>query len=133
MMEYDSRELSGLEAAEDRLQAVVAANDADGLALLLHDDLLATAPDGSFATKHEDVAGYASGRFRVSAYRQLRRRSLLSSGTGVTAVRAHIQGSTGEEDFEVVMDYTRTWVHEQGRWQILAAHLSLVPAADPAR
>jgi Domain of unknown function (DUF4440) len=133
MTEYDSRDLSGLETAEDRLQAVVAANDADGLALLLHDDLLATAHDGSFATKQEDVAGYASGRFRVTSYRQLRRRSLLRSGTGVTAVRAHIQGGAGEEDFEVVMDYTRTWVHEQGRWQVLAAHLSLVPATDPDR
>jgi hypothetical protein len=125
--------MAGLETAEDRLQTVVAANDADGLALLLHDDLLATAPDGSFATKQEDVAGYASGQFRVTAYRQLRRRSLLSSGTGVTAVRAYIQGRAGEEDFEVVMDYTRTWVHEQNRWQVLAAHLSLAPTAELAR
>lgn len=107
MTEYDSPDLAGLEAAEDRLQAVVAANDADGLALSLHDDLLATAHDGSFATKDEDVAGYASGGFRVTSYRQLRRGSLLRTGTGVTAVRAHIQGSSGDGEFEVIMDYTR--------------------------
>ena len=132
MTVHDSPDLAGLEAAEDRLQAAVAGNDADGLALSLHDDLLATAPDASFATKAEDVAGYASGAFRVTSYRQLRRRSLVRSGTGVTAVRAHIQDSAGDDEFEVVMDYTRTWVYDDGRWQVLAAHLSLAPAPETA-
>ena len=58
MKVLDTPDLAGLEAAEGRLQAAVAGNNADGLALSLHDDLLATAPDGAFATKAEDVAGY---------------------------------------------------------------------------
>jgi hypothetical protein len=120
-------DIAGLEAAEDRLQEAVRANDASTLALLLHDELIATAPDGSFATKDEDVSGYASGAFRVSSYEQLRRRSLLRDGTGVTAVRARVCGQMTAEAFDVIMDYTRTWVHEDGRWQILAAHLSRVP------
>jgi hypothetical protein len=123
--------LSGLAAAEDQLQAAIATNDAVMLATLLHDDLLATAPDGSFATKDEDVAGYASGTFRVSDYRELRRRVLVHQATGVTAVRAHVRGRNGDRDFDVVMDYTRTWVHDRGRWQILAAHLSLAPNSEP--
>src|SRR5438309_9281211 len=102
-------DFAGLEIAEEQLQRAVAANDVTGLELLLHDELLATAPDGSFATKQQDVAGYASGAFRVSSYQQLRRRSLLHHGTGVTAVRAHIRGRMTDQDFEVVMDYTRTW------------------------
>src|SRR3954447_14443956 len=102
----DTVDLSGLDAAENRLQATVAANDAEGLALLLHDHLLATAPDGSFATKDQDVAGYASGAFRVSSYTELRRRSLLHNETGITAVRAHIGGRMNDQDFDVVMDYT---------------------------
>lgn len=121
-----SLDLPGLDAAEDRLQAVVAANDADGLAQMLHDHLLATAPDGTFATKADDVAGYASGAFRVSSYAEQRRRSLFHDGTGVTAVRAHIRGRMNDQNFDVVMDYTRTWVHDDGRWQVLAAHLSPV-------
>lgn len=124
----DSLDEAGLDSAEDRLQTAVAANDADSLARLLHDRLLATAPDGSFASKHEDVAGYASGSFTVSSYTELRRRSLLQDRTGVTAVRAHVRGRSGASTFDVVMDYTRTWVHEDGRWQVLAAHLSPVAA-----
>jgi hypothetical protein len=122
----DSPDRQGLEAAEDRLQVVVAANDAAGLAMLLHDDLLATGPDGSLSTKDDDVAGYADGSFRVTSYRQMRRKVILVRGTGVTAVRANISGRASDRQFDVVMDYTRTWVHEGGRWQILAAHLSTV-------
>ena len=120
----ESFDRAGLDAAEDRLQAVVAAGDAVGLALALHDDLLATAPDGAVVTKAEDVEGYASGAFRVASYRQLRRHTLLRGGTAVTLVRAHVTGRAGDQDFDVVMDYTRAWVHEDGRWQVLAAHLS---------
>ena len=123
-MTTDVLDLAGLDAAEDRLQATVAANDAVGLAELLHEHLLATAPDGSFATKQEDVAGYASGSFRVFSYTEVRRRTLLCKETGVTAVRAHIRGRMTDQSFDVVMDYTRTWVHDDGRWQVLAAHLS---------
>ena len=122
----DSLDVAGLDSAEDRLQSAVASNDAQTLAEVLHDRLLATAPDGSFAGKPEDIAGYASGSFQVSSYTQLRRRSLLQDRVGVTAVRAHIRGRSGTQTFDVVMDYTRTWVHEDGRWQVLAAHLSPV-------
>lgn len=126
----DTPDLAGLETAEDRLQAVVAAGDADGLALLLHDDLLATSHLGTFVSKEDDLAGYRSGAFQVSSYTELRRRTLFDGGTGVTAVRAAITGSMQGEPFDVVMDYTRTWVHTDGRWQVLAAHLSPAPI-DP--
>jgi len=130
MRREHTADLAGLEVAEDELQAAVSANDAEALEMLLHDELLATAPDGSFATKPQDIAGYASGAFRVVSYEQLRRRSLLHAGTGITAVRAHIRGRIGEDDFDVVMDYTRTWIHDGGRWQVLAAHLSPVANAE---
>ena len=123
----DDQDLRGLEQAENQLQAAVAANDPMALAAVLHDDLLATGPDGRFVSKQEDIAGYASGNFRVFSYEQIRRRVVASGGTGVTAVRAHIRGQINDDPFDVVMDYTRTWVYVDGRWQVLAAHLSPVP------
>jgi hypothetical protein len=125
-MTSDTVDIAGLDAAEDRLQRVVAANNATGLALALHDRLLATAPDGRLTTKEEDIAGYASNSFSVHAYEQVRRRTIIHKSTGVTAVRAHIRGRMNGDDFDVMMDYTRTWVHDDGRWQVLAAHLSPV-------
>jgi ketosteroid isomerase-like protein len=125
----DEQDLRALERAEDQLQAAVAANDPMSLAAVLHDDLLATGPDGLLVSKQEDIAGYLSGDFRVARYEQIRRRVIACGGTGVTAVRAHIRGQMKDGPFDVVMDYTRTWVFDEGRWQVLAAHLSLVPEA----
>jgi hypothetical protein len=122
----DQPDIHGLDASEDELQAAVAANDPVGLSRRLHDDLLATGPDGALVTKQQDVAGYESGAFRVISYEQLRRRVLLRAATGVTAVRAQIRGRMQDEPFDVIMDYTRTWIYEDGRWQVFAAHLSQV-------
>ena len=52
----DSLSLAGLGLAEDRIQHAVRTNDAAALALILHDDLLATGPDGRIVGKKEDVA-----------------------------------------------------------------------------
>ncbi|MCM3921027.1 nuclear transport factor 2 family protein [Frankia sp. AiPs1] len=120
-------DLAGLGRAEDLLQSVVTANDAVGLAEVLHDDLVAHGYDGLLHGKAEDVAGYASGDFAVLSYLELRRQSLLHGGTGVTFVRAAITARSSGENVSVVMDYTRTWVHDDGRWQVIAAHLSLAP------
>ncbi len=123
-----SADLAGLGRAEDLLQAVVAANDAVGLAGVLHDDLVARGHDGLLHGKAEDVAGYASGAFAVISYAELRRHCLLHEATGITFVRAAISARSSGEEVSVVMDYTRTWVHDDGRWQIIAAHLS--PVSD---
>ena len=121
----DTRDRPGLEAAEDRLQDAVRSNSADQLAAVLHDELVAVAPDGRLVGKQEDVAGYASGAFRVERYEQLERQVAVVGSTGVTFVVADVTGWSAGTHFGVVMRYTRTWVHE-GTWRVLAAHLSLL-------
>ncbi|MCK9874616.1 nuclear transport factor 2 family protein [Frankia sp. Ag45/Mut15] len=122
-----SADLAGLGRAEDQFQSVVAANDSAGLADVLHDDLVARGHDGLLHGRAEDVAGYASGAFAVTSYVELRRHCLLHGATGVTFVRAAITARISGEPVSVVMDYTRTWVHDSGRWQIIAAHLCPAP------
>ncbi len=124
----ESTDVVGLEAADDRLQRAIAANDAAGLALALHDDLIARGPDGALVGKAEDVAGYASGAFRVISMERLDRRSLLHDGTGMTFVSAQLQGVRSGERFEALVHYTRTWVHDDGRWQVIGAQVSATPA-----
>jgi ketosteroid isomerase-like protein len=122
----DSLSLAGLGLAEDRIQRAVRTNDASALALMLHDDLLATGPDGRIVGKEEDVAGYESGAFRVTSFEELDRRILVVGTTGVTLILAHITGQHAGEAFDVRMRYTRTWAHE-GTWRVAAAHLSEAP------
>jgi ketosteroid isomerase-like protein len=122
----DSLSLAGLALAEDRIQHAVRTNDAAALALLLHDDLLATGPDGRIVGKQEDVTGYESGAFRVTSFEELDRRVLLVGATGVTLILAHITGQHSAAAFDVRMRYTRTWAHD-GVWRVVAAHLSEEP------
>ena len=117
---------AGLAAAEDRIQHAVRSNDATELALLLHDDLVATGPDGRIVGKQEDLAGYESGAFRITSFAELDRRVLVVGTTGVTLILAYITGHNAGAAFEVRMRYTRTWVHD-GVWRVVAAHLSEAP------
>src|SRR5215213_9152901 len=114
----------GLHEAEDRLQAAVRANDATALGLVLHDDLVARAPDGELVGKPEDLAAYAAGTSRVESYQELSRSVVVRFGTGVTLVRARVVGVYAGEPLDVVLDYARTWVHEDGRWQVLGAQIA---------
>ena len=125
---HESADVAGLEAADDRLQGAITANDATALALALHDDLVARGPDGALVGKAEDVAGYASGAFRVTSLERLDRRTLLHGGTGITFVGARLQGVSSGEAFDALVHYTRTWVHADGRWQVIAAQVTATPA-----
>lgn len=122
VMEH-SPDLAGLGTAEDQLQQAVRSCDAAGLSSLLHDELVAVAPDGRLVGKQEDVGGYASGAFAVDTFEQLERRALVVGGTGVTFVVAKVRGRLAQTQFDVTMRYTRTWTYA-GRWQVLAAHLT---------
>jgi ketosteroid isomerase-like protein len=133
-MTPDTVDEAGLGRAEDRLQDAVRAADVAGLDALLHDDLLATGPDGRVVTKQEDVAGYAAGTFRVDAFEELERRTRVFGTTGVTLVLARVTGRSGATPFDVRMRYTRTWAHDGGRWRVVAAHLNdhePEPSAEP--
>ena len=118
-----SPDLVGLETAEGQLQQAVRSNDVAALSELLHDELLAVAPDGRLVGKEQDIAGYASGGFAVDAFGQLERRALVVGATGVTFIVARVKGRQGQTAFDVTMRYTRTWSYA-GRWQVVAAHLT---------
>jgi ketosteroid isomerase-like protein len=125
----DSPNAVGLGLAEDRIQHAVRTNDAAALAEILHDDLLATGPDGEIVGKAQDVAGYESGAFRVTSFEELDRHVLAVGTTGVTVILAHITGQLAGAAFDVRMRYTRTWAHD-GTWRVVAAHLSEAPVNE---
>ncbi|WP_261574551.1 nuclear transport factor 2 family protein [Frankia gtarii] len=129
-------DLAGLGRAEDLLQSVVAANDAVGLAGVLHDDLVARGHDGLLHGKAEDVAGYASGAFAVTSYAEPRRHCLLHGATGVTFVRAaitaRINSVLAEVDAAAVragisrVEYLRRTLAAEAEWASRGAHTPLV-------
>ncbi|NUS10655.1 MAG: nuclear transport factor 2 family protein [Streptomyces sp.] len=126
---------AGLEAAlreaEQRLQAAVRSGDADALDRLLDDRVVYTGPDGLAVTKEEDLEAHRSGALSVETFDQEDLRVTVAGTTGVTRVLATLKGSAAGRPFAARLVYTRTWVHAEGTWRVLAAHAGAAVDAQP--
>lgn len=119
-----------LREAERRLQAAVRSGDVGALRLLLDDRVVYTGPDGGTVTKEEDLQAHRSRAVAVDVLDEQALDVTVVGATGVTRVLAALEGTAGGRPFKARLRYTRTWVHADGAWRVLAAHASAVP--DPA-
>ncbi|MBY8881661.1 nuclear transport factor 2 family protein [Actinacidiphila acidipaludis] len=119
---------AGLRKAELRLQAAARAGDVEALRLLLDDRVVYTGPDGSTVTKDEDLPAHRSRAMTVEVFDQQELHVTVVDGTGITHVLAALAGTAGGQPFAARLRYTRTWVHTEGTWRVLAAHASALPA-----
>lgn len=118
---------AALHDAEQRLQAAVRTGDVEALDLLLDDRVVYTGPDGSSVTKQQDLAAHRSRALAVEVLEQQDLQVTVVGATGVTRVLAALRGTAGGSPFAARLRYTRTWVHADGAWRVLAAHASAVP------
>jgi ketosteroid isomerase-like protein len=125
-MSDQERERS-LREAERALQAAQRASNVDELDRLLHPALLAVGPDGQLVDKAGDLAAHRSGVFAISELEEDELRVIVVGDTAVTFVVLRIRGTIAAAEFAGTMRYTRTWVHEQEGWRVVAAHIA--PAA----
>lgn len=118
---------AALREAEQRLQAAVRSGDAEALDGLLDDRVVYTGPDGSTSTKEQDLHAHRSRALAVEVFDQQDLHVTVVGSTGITRVLAGIEGTAGGQPFTARLRYTRTWVHADGTWRVLAAHASAVP------
>jgi Domain of unknown function (DUF4440) len=110
-----------LRAAERRLQAAQLASDVPALTALLDDALLFTGPDGHLYSKNDDLEAHRSGHQVLRRVEELDLRTRIVGTTGVTWFLGILEGSIGGRPFTARMRYTRTWVHDETGWRIVAA------------
>ncbi len=116
-----------LHEAEQRLQAAVRSGDVETLDLLLDDRVVYTGPDGRSLTKADDLQAHRSRILAVEAFDQQDLHVTVVGSTGITHVLAVLQGTAEGRPFTARLRYTRTWVHADDTWRVLAAHASAVP------
>jgi len=120
----------GLLCAERQLQAAQRAGDVVALDRLLDDRMIAIGPDGARYTKDDDLAGHRSGSSVVSELIEEHLELLVAGATGVTFFTGTVGGTFGGRPMSARLRYTRTWIHNgQTGWQILAAHITVLPPA----
>jgi ketosteroid isomerase-like protein len=114
----------GLRDAERELQSAMLAGDVAALDRLLDDRVLATGPDGRRLTKGEDLEIHRSRALVIDSLAEEELSVVVEGDTGVTLVLLSLTGANQRQPFAGRMRYTRTWTHADGRWRVLAAHIS---------
>lgn len=119
---------SEIAVLEAELRAAQLNADVAALDRLISDDLLFTGPDGTLATKADDLAAYRDGVMRVSAHEpeELRVRR-VGRDVAVVALRTRMAGSYASAPFSGIARYTRVWAREGGQWRIVGGQVSVVP------
>jgi hypothetical protein len=115
-----------LRAADRRLQAAQLAADAGTLDQLIDDRLVFTGPDGRLYSKEDDLELQRSGGQRLTEVTEEELTALVAGDTGVTWFRGRLAGRFQGEEFTAHVRYTRTWIHTDAGWRLLAAHVSPV-------
>lgn len=126
----DDPEAVALEAA---IRAAQLDADVAALDCLISDALLFTGPDGSLATKAQDLAAHGAGvvRFREHEPEELRVRR-VGADVIVTALRARLGVEVAGTMHRGTYRFTRTWAREGGDWRIVGGHVSEVRAPGAA-
>ena len=104
-------------------------NDADAMERIVADDFLITFPNGSMQTKPQLVtmikAARRAGQSRMKFYTE----GVQSRAYGETVILTGRVVAEYERDGKTVKEpsrYTDTYVRRDGRWQVVASHLSNV-------
>ncbi len=115
---------------EEQLRQAMLTSDVAALDELIADTLVFTMIDGSVLGKEDDLAAHRSRALTIALLEPSDQRIQMYDDVAIVAVRMHMRGTYGGSDFEGMNRYTRVWLQTQGRWQVIAGHVSPVPSSD---
>jgi ketosteroid isomerase-like protein len=119
-------QVSDATAAIDAYRAAIVAGDRPALERLLHNDFVITSGDGQLRDKAGELADLVADGFKVHEFRlddgRVRTVGTTAIATGILRWRMTFQG----RESSVERRTTMTWVHDGGRWQLVAQHVARV-------
>ena len=108
--------------------------DADAMNRIVADDFMITFPNGSLQTKPQLMAEIRQARKPTDLAPKFSTEDVKARMYGDTVIltgRVVTQVRRGDNDVREQSRYTDTYVKKDGRWQVVASHLSSV--AEPKR
>jgi hypothetical protein len=120
----DVAEVEALRDSERRLQRAQLTSDVTALDQLIDDRLVFTGPDGKLYTKQHDLHVHRTGGQVMTRVDEADLAVLVVGGTGVTWFLGTLEGTIAGEPFVARVRYTRTWIHQDQGWRLIAAHVS---------
>lgn len=120
-------QLEQIQLLEQRLYQAQLSSDLTELDALLSDELLGVGPDGQMITKMDDLDAHRAGIINIHSMQPRETSIKLLPEVAIVFVLMDMQVTFRGEPFAGLCRYTRVWSHQRGKWQIVAAHISLVP------
>ncbi|MEH2010183.1 nuclear transport factor 2 family protein [Nostoc sp.] len=117
-----------LEKLEVELREAMLRNDITALDRLLADEVIFTDPQGSVIDKVEDLSVHESGDLVVTSYEADELLVRVFGSTAITNLKVRLTGLFKGESFSGVYRYTRTYLKQNERWQIIAAQATAIAA-----
>lgn len=117
-----------IRALEERLWEAQRQSDVSTLDELLADDALFTGINGTRETKTSDLAQHRSGALNISRLEPLEFTVREIPNGAVTNVKMAGAATIHGQEMVATLSYTRVWIQQDNRWQIVAAHMTAVPA-----
>ena len=114
---------------ERQLSDALVREDAAVLDRLWSNDLIFTFPDGKMSNKAQRLAGQkpaAPSSQSESETTNDEVRVYLYGNTAVVTVLSTWKGKTNNQEYSSQFQATHVWVKQEGRWQLVAAHVSPV-------
>ena len=112
---------------ERQLSDALVKEDAAVLDRLWSNDLIFTFPNGKMSSKVERLAGQKpADQPSQSTNLNDQVKVYLYGNTAVVTVLSTWRGKAGAQEYSDQYQATHVWVKQQGRWQLVAAHVSQV-------
>ncbi|HYT49288.1 MAG TPA: nuclear transport factor 2 family protein [Pyrinomonadaceae bacterium] len=112
---------------ERQLSEALVKEDAAVLDRLWSNDLVFTFPNGKMSNKAQRLAGQKpSAESSQSTNVNDQVKVHVYGNTAVVTVLSTWKGSAGAQEYSDQYQATHAWVKQQGRWQLVAAHVSQV-------
>ena len=115
---------------EQQWQTALLANDTPTLSAMLGDSYVGIGPDGTIASKAEEIQARVSGEDRVQMLHVLDRKIRVYGSTAVVTSRVRVQGIYAGEPLLGEYRYTRVWSLGRGQWHVVSFEANRIHDAD---
>ena len=121
--------MDAITEAEAALRSAMLAGDVAALDALLEDTLCFTDQDGKRLSKSDDLAAHRSGLLWIETIEAVASPDIHIRGDSATVcVTVDLAGFYDGAAFFGRFAYSRVWYREAGRWRVVLAHCSALPA-----
>ena len=99
--------------------------DADNIAKFLTDDYTLTNSKGEITKAADDIEDARSGRVHYDVFENYDMKVRVYGGnTAIVTGKTKVKGNAQGKPIDIIVQFTDTFVKENGRWRLAAGHVS---------